>query len=110
MRWGLALGLCPAVARAATVTLPLGAEVYDISALGAGDTLSIPAGASVTLTGANENVGVVCGNGVRLTLQDVTIDNLRTGVLCPLAFTGDGNVLTLVGGSSLTSGGQRSGR
>lgn len=75
---------------------PLGDEQsLDISTCAEGDTITVAAGASVTVTGSRNNTRINCGEGVSVTLSGVTIDDSAATGFCPLAFTGAGNTLIL---------------
>ena len=77
---------------------------YDLTA----QDVSFGAGLSVTLIGNSgttyTNFRIVCGAGVHLTIQDVIIDDSGNDDVCPLAFTGSGNTLTLLGANVLKGG------
>jgi hypothetical protein len=73
-----------------------------------GQTLHIDGGLNVTLAGsagtAYTNFQLECGAGVRLTLQDVSIDDSANEDVWPLSFTGTGNTLTLAGVNTMKAG------
>lgn len=82
---------------------PLGDEQsLDISTCAEGDTVTVAAGASVTISGSRNNIRINCGEGVSVTLAGVTIDDSAATGFCPLAFTGVGNTLTLAEGTTNT--------
>ncbi len=83
---------------------PVTSGTFDLSTCLTGDTVTVAAGATATLTGtAPGNVAVSCGAGVTLTLSGANIDNSSSGT-CALSFTGAGNTLILSGANSLQSG------
>lgn len=64
----------------------------------AGDTVTVAAGASVTITGSQTNIAISCGSGASVTLSGVTITN-SGDYICPLTFWGTGNSLILAAGT-----------
>jgi len=76
--------------------------------INAGDTISVAAGATATITGS-KNVQISCGAGVTLTLDSVTSDVSETNNACALGFTGSGNTLILEEESALSSGQKKAG-
>ena len=68
-----------------------------------GDTISVESGATAMIKGS-KNVQIVCGSGVTLTLQSVTIDVSATDGACALSFSGSANTLNMLGSSDLKSG------
>ncbi|MEA4969820.1 MAG: X2-like carbohydrate binding domain-containing protein [Candidatus Pelethousia sp.] len=81
---------------------------YNLSSSDLGTTITINAGLTVTLAGdaaaTYTNLRINCGAGVKLTLNNVNIDNSATEYSCPLSFTGAGNTLTLAGTNTLKGG------
>jgi len=75
----------------------------DLAQWTGGDTIIIPAGSSVTITGTRSNTRIICGAGVSLTLDDVTITNTINGY-SPVTFTGQDNNLIISGINSVTGG------
>ena len=69
----------------------------------AGDTVTVAAGATATITGSKD-VQISCGAGVTLTLDSVTSNVSGTDHACALGFTGSGNSLILTGTNTLSSG------
>ncbi len=97
----LLLSLMPITAQAADHLLDDG-ESLDISTCMAGDTVTVAAGAHVTLSGSKANLQVFCGAGASVTLSNVTINNSGLSYICPLTFTGSGNALILAAGTTNT--------
>ena len=113
------LALTPQMAFAAETHAVAGGQTLDVStgeltltvdgtpvttySINDGDTISVAAGATATITGS-KNVMIDCGAGVALTIEDVTSDVSATNDACALSFTGTGNTLALVGTSTLKSG------
>lgn len=81
---------------------------YDMGAYGNNFDISIADGLTVTLTNTTgkeyTNTQIVCGTGVSLTIDRVTINNAQNDDKCPLSFTGSNNHLSLTNYSSLTGG------
>ena len=100
----LCYGMLPQhTALAASHTVNHG-DTFDIGASCAdGDTVTVAAGATATITGS-KNVTISCEAGVTLTLSDVTSDVSGTSGACALTFTGSGNTLILSGENTLRSG------
>lgn len=77
-------------------------ESVDISACAEGEKIFVAAGASVTIRGRQNNIQIICGEAVNLTLSDVVIDNGTHGI-SPLTFTGSAT-LSATGTNTLTGG------
>ena len=101
------IGLLPQTALAASHTVSDG-DTFDISTCSDGDTVTVEADATATITG-NKNVKISCGSGVTLTLDSVTSKVSGTSSACALSFTGSGNTLILSGENTLSSGSREPG-
>ena len=80
---------------------PIDGDTVDISLYNPGDTVQIQDGYSVTVTGTNTNIRIVCAGNVTLTIDDLSITNTSGS---PISFSGTGNALVLVGASTLVGG------
>ena len=71
-----------------------------------GDTITVNPGKSAVITGSQNGIQIVCGEGTTVTLAGVTIDNSSYDGTCPLSFTGSGNTLNIAEGTvnTLTGG------
>ena len=72
-----------------------------------GDTITIADDLTVTVDGGGvtySNISIICGSNVNLTINNVSISNTASiADLCPIAFTGGTNSLTLVGSNGVSS-------
>ena len=97
--------LIPTAALAADGTISANGS-YDIGVYGNDSTITINSGLTVTLTNTSAstytNMKIVCGSGVEMTLNGVSIDN-SSNPGCALSFTGAGNSLILAGTNILWS-------
>ena len=100
----------PVKAVSGTIT---GNGEYNISDYGNNSTITIDPGLTVTLLGEEgttyENLCIACGVGVKLTINNVSIDNSSYSKAYALSFSGSDNILTLAGTNTLESGSARPG-
>ncbi|WP_449240950.1 X2-like carbohydrate binding domain-containing protein [Desulfoscipio gibsoniae] len=85
---------------------------YNLSDYGSNSTTKINTGLTVTLEGAAAtytNVTFYCEAGVKLTINNVNIDNSACHQVYALSFTGEGSTLTLVGTNTLKGGAREPG-
>jgi len=88
---------------------------FNLSTCAAGDTVTIAPGATVELIGSATNTAVICGAGVTLTINGVSISNYSTGTytsaygVCPISFSGSGNRLVIKGTNTIVAGHKQAG-
>ncbi len=83
-------------------------DEVDLAGVSSGFTVTLSAGTTntFTITDSNPqtrtNIKIICGAGLNIILDGVSIDNSANGGICPISFTGTGNTLTLAPGSTNT--------
>ncbi|ACV61543.1 protein of unknown function DUF291 [Desulfofarcimen acetoxidans DSM 771] len=85
---------------------------YNLSDYGSNSATKINTGLTVTLEGAAAtytNVTFYCEAGVKLTINNVNIDNSACHQVYALSFTGEGSTLTLAGTNTLKGGAREPG-
>ena len=86
---------------------------YNVGDYGNDSIIAIHDGLTVKLidtAGATyANMQISCGTGVKLTIDNISIDDSSNDDACPLSFTGRGNKLILEGDSILNAGSGRPG-
>lgn len=85
---------------AAEHTISDGASI-NIGDYATGDIFRVDDNASVTFSGTNTNIRIVCGSNVTLTIRDLSITNNYHLLDSPITFSGTGNTLLLEGVSTI---------